>query len=101
MPQALYTESKFDLSVMTVTVKTKTPLVVPDQVRRRAGFKSGDQVEFKVSAGVVTILPKTLLTKESGDLLTPAEAKRLRRSLKQTKEGKTRPWSQIKHDLGL
>jgi bifunctional DNA-binding transcriptional regulator/antitoxin component of YhaV-PrlF toxin-antitoxin module len=83
---------------MTVTVKTKTPLVVPDKVRRRAGFKSGDQVEFKVSRGVVTIFPKV---PSADDTLTPDEAKRLRRSLKQTREGKTRPWSQIKHDLGL
>lgn len=43
---------------MTVTVKKKTPLTVPDRVRRRAGFKAGDQVEFKASGGVVTILPK-------------------------------------------
>jgi bifunctional DNA-binding transcriptional regulator/antitoxin component of YhaV-PrlF toxin-antitoxin module len=43
---------------MTVTVRNKTPLVVPDQVRRRAGFKSGAEVEFKVSGGMVTILPK-------------------------------------------
>ena len=43
---------------MTVTLKSKTPLTVPDQVRRRAGLKSGDKVEFKVSGGVITILPK-------------------------------------------
>ena len=43
---------------MTVTLKSKSPLTVPDQVRRRAGLKSGDKVEFKVSGGVITILPK-------------------------------------------
>lgn len=43
---------------MTVTVKNKTPLVVPPAVRRRAGLKSGQQLEFKVSGGVITILPK-------------------------------------------
>ncbi len=43
---------------MTVTVKNKTPLVVPQAVRRQAGFKSGDQLEFKVSGGTITILPK-------------------------------------------
>ena len=43
---------------MTITVKNKTPLVVPPAVRRRAGLKSGDEVEFKVSGGVITILPK-------------------------------------------
>jgi len=34
---------------MTVTVKNKTPLVVPVRVRRVAGSKTGDRVEFKVS----------------------------------------------------
>ena len=43
---------------MIVTLKSKTPLTVPDGVRRRAGLKSGDKVEFKVSGGVITILPK-------------------------------------------
>jgi len=49
---------------MTVTVKNKTPLVVPDQIRRRAGFKSGDELEFKVSAGVVTIHPKAAVARD-------------------------------------
>jgi AbrB family looped-hinge helix DNA binding protein len=43
---------------MTVTVNSKKPLVVPIAVRRRAGLKSGDKLEFKVSGGVITILPK-------------------------------------------
>ena len=43
---------------MTVTVKNKTPLVVPDAVRRKAGLKSGDEIEFKVSGGVINIVPK-------------------------------------------
>ncbi|MGB6429076.1 MAG: AbrB/MazE/SpoVT family DNA-binding domain-containing protein [Candidatus Acidiferrales bacterium] len=43
---------------MTVTVKKKADLVVPPSVRRRAGLRSGDQVEFKVSGGVINIIPK-------------------------------------------
>ena len=45
---------------MTVTVKNrnKTPLVVPPSVRRRAGHKNGQDLEFRVSGGVITILPK-------------------------------------------
>jgi bifunctional DNA-binding transcriptional regulator/antitoxin component of YhaV-PrlF toxin-antitoxin module len=43
---------------MTVTVKNRTPLVVPPSVRRRAGLKSGQELEFKVSGSVITILPK-------------------------------------------
>ena len=43
---------------MTVTVKNKTPLVVPLAVRRQAGLKSGQEIEFKVSGGVISISPK-------------------------------------------
>ncbi len=43
---------------MTVTVKNKTPLVVLPAVRRQAGLKSGQQIEFKVSGGVISIRPK-------------------------------------------
>ena len=44
---------------MTVTVKDKkTPIVVPPAVRRKAGFKRGQEIEFKVSGGVIAIVPK-------------------------------------------
>lgn len=43
---------------MTVTVKNKKPLVVPLAVRRLAGLKSGQEIEFRVSGSVITILPK-------------------------------------------
>jgi bifunctional DNA-binding transcriptional regulator/antitoxin component of YhaV-PrlF toxin-antitoxin module len=43
---------------MTVTIKSKTPLVVPLAVRRQAGFKSGQEIEFEVSGGVIGIRPK-------------------------------------------
>ena len=45
---------------MTVTVKDRTPLVVPPSVRRQAGLKSGQKIEFKVSGGVISIHPKPL-----------------------------------------
>jgi len=55
---------------MTVTVKNKSPIIVPEAVQRRAGIKSGDRLEFKVSGGVITILPK--LPASAGDC-TPAQ----------------------------
>ena len=39
-------------------MKNSTPLVVPPAVSRRAGIKSGDVLEFRVSGGVITIIPK-------------------------------------------
>jgi bifunctional DNA-binding transcriptional regulator/antitoxin component of YhaV-PrlF toxin-antitoxin module len=45
---------------MTVAVKNdnKLPLVVPSAVRRTAGFKSGQELEFKATGGMITIVPK-------------------------------------------
>jgi len=45
---------------MRIAVKNnnKVPLVVPPVVRRKAGFKSGQELEFRASGGVITILSK-------------------------------------------
>jgi len=86
---------------MTSTVKSKTPLTVPDAVRRRAGFKPGDQVEFKVSRGTVTILTRRLVAHDPDDTLTTEETKKVRHAMKQVREGKVTPWPQVKHELDL
>jgi bifunctional DNA-binding transcriptional regulator/antitoxin component of YhaV-PrlF toxin-antitoxin module len=43
---------------MTVTVKNRTSLAVPPQLQRQAGFKPGDRVEFRVSGGIINIVPE-------------------------------------------
>jgi len=43
---------------MIVTLKDKTDLVVPPTLQRRLGIKAGDRVEFKVSGGIINIIPK-------------------------------------------
>lgn len=68
--------NRIDITV-TVTVKSKTPLVVPSAIRRRAGIRSGDKLEFKVSRGVITILPKPPADDES----TPAQRRRIDRGI--------------------
>lgn len=35
-----------------------TPIVVPEAVRRKAGLRRGETVEFRVSGRVITIVPK-------------------------------------------
>ena len=77
---------------MTVTVKTKTrtPLVVPASIRRKAGHKNGDDLEFRVSGGVITILPKL---PAADDEYTPAQRRaidaRLAEGLADIKAGRT------------
>jgi bifunctional DNA-binding transcriptional regulator/antitoxin component of YhaV-PrlF toxin-antitoxin module len=74
---------------MTVTVKNKTPLVVPPSVRRRAGLKSGQKIEFKVSGGVISIVPKPPAT---DDECTPEQRRiidaQLAESLADVKAGR-------------
>jgi AbrB family looped-hinge helix DNA binding protein len=43
---------------MTVILKPKTEITVPKSIRRQAGIKPGDRVEFSVSGGVINIRPK-------------------------------------------
>ena len=75
---------------MTVTVKNRTPLVVPPAIRRRAGLKSGQDLEFKVSGGVITILPKL---PTADDEYTPDQRRvidaRLAEGLADVKAGRT------------
>lgn len=44
--------------VMTLGLKNKQPLVVPPAALRRAGFKSGQELEIKAAGGVISIVPK-------------------------------------------
>jgi len=68
----------------------KTGATVKEPVKRRSAKEPNGRVIAKPSPAADPI-----------DVLTPAEAKRLRQSLKQTGEGKTRPWAEIKNELGL
>lgn len=57
---------------MTVAVKNTSPVVVPEAALRRAGFKRGQELEVKVSGGVITILPKL---PNADDEYTPEQRK--------------------------
>lgn len=41
---------------MKVTIKSKSHLTVPLQIQRRAGIKTGDRVEFRISGGIINIV---------------------------------------------
>jgi hypothetical protein len=62
-------------------------------------MREGDYVGFAKHGNGVLVKPRRIV--DPDDVLTPAEAKRLRQSLKQTRQGRTRPWADIKHELGL
>jgi AbrB family looped-hinge helix DNA binding protein len=43
---------------MTITVKDANDVIVPASVRRKAGIRAGDRLEFRVSGGVINIIPE-------------------------------------------
>jgi AbrB family looped-hinge helix DNA binding protein len=63
---------------MNVVVKSKSNLVVPASIRRKAGIRIGDQVEFKVSGGVIKIIPKL---PSADDEYTPEQRRAIDRDL--------------------
>jgi antitoxin component of MazEF toxin-antitoxin module len=67
---------------MTAAVKNKVGLTVPPAEQHQAGFKPGDVVEFKVSGGVITILPKLL-----ADEYTPEQRRRIDAQLDEAEKG--------------
>lgn len=71
---------------MTVAVKNnnKTPLVVPTAVRRKAGFKSGQELEFKACGGVITIVPKS---PGPDDEYTPRQRRAIDAELDEAEQG--------------
>jgi len=70
---------------VTVTVKNnRIGLVVPPSVRRRAGIKPGDRLEFKVSGGIINIIPKLL---SADDEYTPAQRRAIDAQLKEAAKG--------------
>jgi bifunctional DNA-binding transcriptional regulator/antitoxin component of YhaV-PrlF toxin-antitoxin module len=75
---------------MPVEVKNKPPVVVPPAALRRAGFKRGQQLEFRAAGGVITIVPKP---PSSGDEYTPEQRRtidaRLAEGLADVKAGRT------------
>ena len=78
---------------MTVTVKNKTPLVVPLAMRRKAGFKSGQEIEFKASGGVITIVPKLSPDElqDAQEIRDPRIRATIRKGHEEFLAGKTRP----------
>jgi bifunctional DNA-binding transcriptional regulator/antitoxin component of YhaV-PrlF toxin-antitoxin module len=74
-------------------------VVIPLSIFKTLNFQAGDFVAFARHGNGLLLKPKRVV--ETGETLTPTESKRLRQSLKQTRQDKTRPWAEIKDELGL
>ena len=80
-------------------VGQRRQVVIPRGIFDDLHMREGDFVAFSKHGSGVLVKPRRVV--DPDDVLTPAEAERLRESLEQTRQGKTRPWAEIKHELGL
>jgi bifunctional DNA-binding transcriptional regulator/antitoxin component of YhaV-PrlF toxin-antitoxin module len=80
-------------------VGQRRQVVIPRAIFDNLRMREGDFVAFAKHGNGVLVKPRRVV--DPDDVLTPAEAKRLRQSLKQTRQGKTRPWGEIRRELGL
>jgi antitoxin component of MazEF toxin-antitoxin module len=69
---------------MTATVRNRIGLTVPPSVQHQAGFKTGDVVEFKVSGGAITIVPKL---PRADDEYTPEQRRSIDAQLDEAEKG--------------
>lgn len=69
---------------MTTVVKKKTPIVVPESLRRRAGIKVGDRLEFKVSGGIINIIAQV---PSAEDEYTPAQRRAILAEIAEAQKG--------------
>jgi AbrB family looped-hinge helix DNA binding protein len=72
-------------------------VVIPKDVCDELGLQEGDFVEVTREKGSVVIKPKKLV--DPDDVLTPEEARLVRKGIQQLKRGKSKPWRQVKDGL--
>jgi len=68
---------------VTITLTDEIRSILPPSVRRKAGFRAGDQVEVKSSGGIVMIVPKS----PTADEYTPEQRKSIDAQLDEAEKG--------------
>jgi bifunctional DNA-binding transcriptional regulator/antitoxin component of YhaV-PrlF toxin-antitoxin module len=78
-------------------VGQRRQVVIPREMLEMLKIQEGDFVAFSKHANGVLIKPKRLV--DPDDVLTPAEATKVRHGEKQLKRGDSKPWRVVKHAL--
>ena len=74
-------------------------VVIPKAVFDTLGLVEGDFVEVTAENRRVVMQPKRLV--DLDDTLTSTEARKVRAGLAFVRKGRTKPWKQLKNELGL
>ncbi len=78
-------------------VGQRRQVVIPREIFDKLKMRKGDFVAFAEKPGGVLLKPKRVVDRD--DILTPEEAKMVRRGEAQLKRGQSKLWSDVKHEL--
>jgi AbrB family looped-hinge helix DNA binding protein len=86
---------------MTVILKPKAEITVPKSIRRKAGIKPGDRVEFSVSGRVINIIPKRSPDElqDEREIQDPKVPEHIRKSHADYLAGRSRPAKEFLAEL--
>ncbi len=73
-----------------------TEIIVPRSVRRKAGIKAGEKVEFVVSGRVINIIPRLPYAE---DTFIPEETTQILKARQEMHEGKYLTLDQLENEL--
>ena len=79
-------------------VGQRRQVVIPREILESLKIREGDFVAFSRQANGVLVKPKHLA--DPDDVLTPAEAKKVRHGMEQIKAGRFKLWRDVNHELG-
>jgi AbrB family looped-hinge helix DNA binding protein len=74
-------------------------IVIPKDICDNLGMEVGDFVEVMQDGGRIVIKPKQVVDLE--DMLSPEDEESVQQGLEDVERGEVKPWSKVKHDLGL
>jgi AbrB family looped-hinge helix DNA binding protein len=78
-------------------VGQRRQVVIPREILETLKLQAGDFVAFAEQKNGVLIKPKRVVNPDA--VLSPAEARTVRRGEAQIKRGETKPWRLVKHAL--
>ena len=79
-------------------VGQRRQVVIPRDLSEALNIREGDFVAFSPQSNGILVKAKRMVDDDT--VLTPAEAKLVRRGMKQIKEGRFKLWRDVKHELG-
>jgi AbrB family looped-hinge helix DNA binding protein len=79
-------------------VEQRRQVVIPREILESLKLREGDFVAFSRQANGVLVKPKRLV--DPDDVLTAAEARKVRHGMEQIKEGRLKLWRDVNHELG-